>query len=125
MSWNRSAEEMFGYSADEMIGQSIRHIIPPDRQHEEDQILQRLASNQRIGPFETVRVRRDGRPIPVSITISPTTDSMGRVIGASKIARDITDQKAREERLCSFAARTQPSQQEPSQCRSGNRIPDR
>jgi PAS domain S-box-containing protein len=98
-SWNRSAQEMFGYTADEMMGQSIRRIIPSDRQHEEDDILQRLALNQRIEPFETMRVRKDGRTIPVSITISPMTDSTGRVIGASKIARDITDQKSREEQL--------------------------
>ena len=98
-SWNRSAEEMFGYTADEMMGQSIRRIIPPDKQQEEDDILQRLALNQRIEPFETMRVRKDGRQIPVSIAISPMTDALGRVIGASKIARDITDQKSREEHL--------------------------
>jgi PAS domain S-box-containing protein len=98
-SWNASAERMFGYTADEMIGQSIRILIPPDRQQEEDEILLRLGANQRIEPFETVRLRKDGRTIPVSVTISPLTDAVGRAIGASKIARDISEQKAREEQV--------------------------
>src|SRR6185369_9995399 len=86
-SWNASAEQMFGYTANEMIGQSIRLLIPHDRQKEEDDIHSKLAANQRVEPFETLRLRKDGSVVPVSVTISPITDSQGRVTGASKVAR--------------------------------------
>ncbi|WP_428940320.1 PAS domain S-box protein [Fontivita pretiosa] len=89
-SWNAAAERIFGYSAQEMIGQSILKIIPPERPEEEQQILQRLRRGERIEHFETVRVRKDGQRIDVSVTISPVRDEHGRIIGASKIARDIT-----------------------------------
>src|SRR5262249_6965966 len=89
-SWNEAAEHMFGYAANEMIGQSIRRLIPTDRQAEEDMILGRLARDQRVEDYETVRNRKDGRTIEVSITVSPVRDSEGRIIGASKIVRDIT-----------------------------------
>jgi PAS domain S-box-containing protein len=95
-SWNASAQSMFGYTAEEMIGQSIRRLIPSDRQHEENAILRRLAANQRVEPFETVRLRKDGRALNVSLTISPITDGSGLVIGASKIARDVSERKARD-----------------------------
>jgi PAS domain S-box-containing protein len=95
-SWNAGAEKMFGYTANEMIGQSIRRLIPQDRQMEEDNILSKVAANQRVEPFETVRLRKDGSLIPVSVTISPVTDVQGRVTGASKVARDISEQKRRE-----------------------------
>ena len=98
-SWNAGAETMFGYAAEEMIGHSIRRLIPSDRQHEEDDILLKLASNRPVEPFETIRVHKDGRTIPVSITTSPIADGHGRVIGASKIARDISEQKAREQQV--------------------------
>ncbi len=95
-SWNEAAERMFGYSADEMIGQSIRRLIPADRQAEEDMILGRLARGERVEHYETVRIAKDGRPIDVSVTVSPMRDAEGRVIGASKIVRDITTQKQAE-----------------------------
>ncbi len=98
-SWNASAEKMFGYTANEMIGQSIRRLIPQDRQNEEDNIRLKLIANQRVEPFNTVRVRKDGSVFPVSVTISPVTDSQGRVTGASKVARDISEQKSREDQV--------------------------
>src|SRR4030095_5412771 len=98
-SWNAAAERMFGYSAAEMIGQSIRTIIPDDRQHEEDDVLSRVRQGQRLVHHETVRRRKDGSLLPVSLTISPIRNEQGLLIGASKIARDITDRvKADEER---------------------------
>jgi PAS domain S-box-containing protein len=90
---------LFGYTSSEAVGQSIRMLIPPDRQHEEDEILLKLARNQRVEPFETIRLHKDGRAIPVSITISPITDATGRVVGASKIARDISERKAKEQQV--------------------------
>jgi PAS domain S-box-containing protein len=95
-SWNRSAERIFGYSADEMIGRSITTIIPADRQKEEPEILSRLRRGERVDHFETVRQRKDGTLIDISLTISPVKDGHGRIIGASKIARDITHQKRAE-----------------------------
>ena len=109
-SWNKGAERMFGYTADEAIGQHITLIIPPDRRQEEAMILERLKRGERVDHFETVRVRKDGTPLDISLTISPVRDGEGRVIGASKVARDITEQKRAEqalreskERLRSFA----------------------
>jgi PAS domain S-box-containing protein len=95
-SWNASAERLFGYVAHEMIGQSIRRLIPADRQHEEDMILQRIAAGDRIEHYDTVRVAKDGRTIDVSLTISPVRNIGGQVIGASKISRDITERKRTE-----------------------------
>lgn len=92
-SWNLGAERIFGYTADEMIGTSIRRIIPPDRQDEEDEILAHLRRGERRDHFETVRTTKDGRQIYVSLTISPIKDEAGQVIGASKIAREIVDRK--------------------------------
>ncbi|QXT39444.1 PAS domain S-box protein [Gymnodinialimonas ceratoperidinii] len=94
--WNNSAERLFGYAAHEAVGRSITMLIPDDRQHEEADIIARLRSGQRIEHFETVRLRRDGTLIPISLTISPVRNRAGEVIGASKIARDITDQKQAE-----------------------------
>ena len=90
-SWNRSAERMFGYTAAEALGQSIRMIIPADRQAEEDMVLARIRANEGLTHFETVRQRKDGRRIPISLTVSPIHDDAGNVIGASKIARDTTE----------------------------------
>ncbi len=98
-SWNASAERMFGYTAEEMIGQPILRLFPPDRLDEEDMILARIRAGERIEHFETVRMTKDGRPIYVSLTISPIRDSAGAIIGASKIVRDITERKRAEDAL--------------------------
>ena len=101
-SWNDSAMRMFGYAADEIIGQTIYKIIPPDRQDEEPRILSRLKSGERVEHFETVRLTKDGRLIDVSLTISPVKDKQGNIIGLSKIARDITEKKLAEQRKNDF-----------------------
>ena len=93
LSWNRGAERIFGYTAEQAIGRSITMLIPPDRQHEEPMILSRLRAGERIDHYETVRLTRDGRLIDVSVTISPMRNAAGELFAASKIARDITDQK--------------------------------
>jgi PAS domain S-box-containing protein len=98
-SWNKSAERIFGYAAEEAIGKHVTLIIPPERHFEELDILGRLRRGERVDHFQTVRRRKDGRLLDVSLTISPVRDSSGRVIGASKVARDITDQKQAERAL--------------------------
>ena len=95
-SWNGAAQAMFGYSAHEAIGQSVQMLIPADRQAEEMNILDRLALGESVPPFDTVRRRRDGDLLDVSITISPIKDDLGQVIGASKIARDVSRQRRAE-----------------------------
>jgi PAS domain S-box-containing protein len=96
-SWNAGAERIFGYKAEEMIGQPITRIIPPELHKEEQHILAELKSGKHIDHFETVRVAKDGRRIAVSLTISPVRDKLGNIIGASKVARDITQRKQAEE----------------------------
>lgn len=91
--WNRGAETIFGYAADEVIGRSILLLLPPDRQAEEPSILERLRGGDRLEHFETQRRRKDGAIIDVSITVSPIWDAAGRLVGASKVARDITASK--------------------------------
>jgi PAS domain S-box-containing protein len=98
-SWNAAAERIFGYAAAEIIGRSIRVLIPDDRQHEEDDVLRRIRNGQRLEHYETLRRRKDGTVFPVSLTISPIRNQHGVVIGASKIARDVTDRlRADDER---------------------------
>jgi len=89
-SWNRGAQETFGYSSAEAIGQHIFLIIPIDRRAEEEDVLARLRRGEKIDHFETVRQTKDGRRITVSLTVSPIRDATGRIVGASKVARDIT-----------------------------------
>ena len=96
LSWNPAAERLFGYSAQEAVGKPMMMLIPPDRRTEEPGILARIVGGERVDHFETVRVRKDGRRINVSVTISPIKDSQGKIIAASKIARDITERKAAE-----------------------------
>ncbi len=98
-SWNTAAERIFGYSAQEAIGQPITIIIPPELHEEEAQILKRLRNGERIEHFETVRVTKAGKRINISLTVSPIKDSSGRVTGASKIARDITESRTIEKEL--------------------------
>ncbi len=93
MSWNPAAARIFGYAAEEMVGQSILKLIPPNLHHEEREILRRLRAGEQIAHYETVRDRKDGVQVIVSLTISPVRDSSGKVVGISKIARDITGQK--------------------------------
>ena len=90
-SWNRAAERLFGYTAEDALGQSIRIIIPADRQGEEDEVLARIRRGQGVTHFETQRQRKDGSLVPISLTVSPILDDAGVVIGASKIARDISE----------------------------------
>jgi PAS domain S-box-containing protein len=104
VSWNRAAEQMFGYPADEAIGRHITMIIPHDRLPEEDEVLRRIRNGERVDHFETIRQRKDGSLLPVSLTISPIRDSHGKVIGASKIARDISDRASAARRLASAQA---------------------
>ena len=98
-SWNKGAERLFGYCSEIAIGQSITLIVPSDRRDEEATILERLKRGEWIEQYETVRVRKDGTPLHVALTISPVKDGTGRIVGASKIARDITERKQGEEAL--------------------------
>ncbi len=103
-SWNRAAEQMFGYSAAEIVGQSIRVIIPEERWPEEDEVLERLRAGERIEHFDTVRRRKDGVLIPVSLTVSPIRTANGVIVGASKIARDISERSFMEQEASRLAA---------------------
>jgi len=105
LSWNQAAERMFGYTAEQMIGSSIRVIIPAERQAEEDTVLAAIRAGNRVEHFETVRRARDGRLVPVSLTVSPVLDANGKVIGASKIARDISDRKIAEQQAARASQR--------------------
>jgi PAS domain S-box-containing protein len=102
-SWNKGAERVFGYSAGEAIGQPITLVIPEDRQGEEREILTRIRRGERIDHFETVRQRKHGSLIVVSLTVSPVKDASGKIVGASKIARDITEQKRNRELIATLA----------------------
>jgi PAS domain S-box-containing protein len=112
LSWNRGAERLFGYSADEAIGQPITMLLPPDRLSEEQQIIDRIIRGDRIEHFETVRVCKDGRRIDISLTISPIRDAKGEIVGASKVARDISLRKSLEVRNNELREREQLARQE-------------
>ncbi len=103
--WNTGAERLFGYTAEEAVGKSITIVIPPERLSEEEMILSRIARGELIDHFETVRVRKDGRRVHISLTVSPIHNAEGQIIGASKIARDITQQKETEAALRASEAR--------------------
>ena len=102
-SWNRGAERVFGYSAGEVVGQPITIVIPEDRQREEREILTRLGQGERIDHYETVRLRKDGSLIVVSLSVSPVKNAEGKIVGASKIARDITEQRRGQEQIATLA----------------------
>jgi PAS domain S-box-containing protein len=103
-SWNRAAERIFGYSSVEAIGRSITIIIPEDRLHEEAEVLRRIRSGQSVDHFETIRRRKDGTLVPISLTVSPIRNAHGKVIGASKIARDISDRRRAEAAIAESTA---------------------
>jgi PAS domain S-box-containing protein len=98
-SWNSGAEKTFGYTAGEMVGQSITRLIPPDRQSEETEILARLGRGESVRHFDTVRLHKDGHALAVSVTVSPIKDVTGKIIGASKVVRDISERKKAEAAL--------------------------
>lgn len=102
-SWNKGAERLFGYSASEAIGRSIDFLIPPERNDEEKGIREKIAKGEPVKHYETVRLRKEGRRIDVSLSVSPIRDSTGKILGGSKIARDITARKADEARLARYA----------------------
>ncbi|HLK50702.1 MAG TPA: PAS domain S-box protein [Bryobacteraceae bacterium] len=104
-SWNYGAERLYGYTAEEAVGKSIFIVVPADRHEEEKQILERLRRGERVDHFETTRRRKDGTVMNVSLTISPLRNQQGEIIGASKIARDITERKRAEEAIRTFNAR--------------------
>jgi PAS domain S-box-containing protein len=104
ISWNAAACRLFGYQADEIVGQSIKTLIPPELYYEEDEILSKIRAGQRIEHYETVRMRKSGEKFPISVTISPIKDGTGRVVAASKIARDISDRKKHDEDRFRLAA---------------------
>jgi PAS domain S-box-containing protein len=90
-SWNAAAERMFGYSAAEIVGRSTNVLFPPDRMKEADEIMVRTSQGESIAAFETIFIRKDGRPLDVSVTISPLKNEVGKIIGSSKILRDLTE----------------------------------
>ena len=103
-SWNEGARRVFGYEANEIIGQPILRLIPEELHHEEDSILAKIRAGERLDHFETTRLRKNGERFPISVTISPIKDERGTVIGASKIARDISDRRRAEESRFRLAA---------------------
>ncbi len=106
-SWNRGAEQVFGYTREEMIGQSILILIPEDRHGEEPAILAKIREGEPVDHYETVRRRKDGKLIDISVTISPIRDAEGQIIGASKVARDISERKRLEKEIIEISNREQ------------------
>src|SRR5215471_9851969 len=106
-SWNATAERIFGWTAAEAIGRHITLIVPDDRRAEEEGVLARLRRGERIDHFETVRRTKDGRLVDMSITVSPIKDAAGRIVGASKVARDISDRRRLEEQRVLLLAHEQ------------------
>jgi PAS domain S-box-containing protein len=95
--WNRGAETLLGYTADEVIGKPVTMLIPADKQDDEPKLLERIRRGERVRDYETERLRKDGRPVSISLSVSPILDAGGTIIGASKIGRDITERKRAEE----------------------------
>src|SRR2546430_1349478 len=98
-SWNRGAEQIYGYSSSEIIGKPMSMLIQPDRPDEMEGILARIRDGERVEHYETVRLRKDGKPIAISLTVSPIYDSDGKLVGVSSIARDITERARADEKL--------------------------
>ena len=105
--WNAGAEHLFGYTPEEAIGRSVTILIPTDHENEEPHILERIRGGERIDHYETVRVRKDGARLDISLTVSPVRDGTGKIIGASKIARDITERKRMEARVTMLVGETE------------------
>jgi PAS domain S-box-containing protein len=120
-SWNPGAEKLFGYTASEMIGNSISILIPPDQPDEEPNILRRLVRGESIDHYETKRIRKDGKIIHISLTVSPVRNHEGRIIGASKIARDVTERKRIEAERDEMLQREQHAR---SEAEIANRLKD-
>lgn len=99
MNWNRAAERIFGYAAEEVIGKPVTILMPPERENEEPGILRRIRSGERVDHYETVRRRKDGTLLEISLTVSPIRNAEGQIVGASKIARDITERKRADREL--------------------------
>jgi PAS domain S-box-containing protein len=111
-SWNPAAERLFGYKAQEVVGKSVTILIPPERPDEEPAILQRLRRGERIDHYETIRIAKDGRRMNISLTVSPIRDASGNILGASKIARDITQQKKAQNEISRLLAAERAARQE-------------
>lgn len=120
-SWNRAAERIFGYTAEEAIGQHITLIIPVERHPEEENVLDHVRRGEKIDHFETVRQTKDGRRLDISLTVSPVRDAGGRIIGASKVARDISDRKRRESERQQLIAQEQAARKSAEEA---NRLKD-
>jgi PAS domain S-box-containing protein len=120
-SWNRGAERIFGWTAAEAVGRHITFIIPLERHAEEDEVLARIRRGEAVDHFETVRVARDGRRLDISLTVSPVRDRHGRIIGASKIARDITERRRLEQERDDLLVREQRAREE---AEASNRMKD-
>ena len=112
LSWNKGAERVFGYTSEEIIGKHISILIPSDRQHEETEIMDKIKRGEYIGHYETLRKRKNGQLIDVSLTISPVKDAEGKIIGASKILRDITEHKLAEEKQAQLLIELQKSSEQ-------------
>jgi PAS domain S-box-containing protein len=95
-SWNAAATRIFGYQPEEIVGESILRLIPEELHHEEDDILRKIRAGERIDHFETVRMRKSGEKFPISVTISPIKNETGQIVGASKVAHDVSDRKKNE-----------------------------
>ncbi len=106
-SWNAGAEHIFGYKPEEVLGKPVTILIPPDHENEEPAILERIRRGERIDHYDTIRMRKDGTPLDISLTISPVRDAAGKIIGASKIARDVTVRKRTEAQLKYLAGETE------------------
>src|SRR6202050_4189032 len=111
LSWNAGATRIFGYQASEVVGKPITIIIPPELHEEERHILQRVRHGERVDHFDTIRVTKDGRRIAISLTVSPVRDSKGTIVGASKVARDVSDRKAAEQALRESEQRLRASEE--------------
>ena len=121
MSWNAGAERIFGYTANEIIGKPIYVLIPPGRFDEEPAILDKLKRGERVDHYETIRLTKDGREVDISVTVSPVRDSTGRIVAASKIARDITDRRQFEIERDELLERAQAAR---ASAEAANRIKD-